>query len=64
VLLVEHDMSMVAILAEHVYVLDFGHIIAQGTPEEVRRDPLVVEKYLGADWTAADDAPRRRRAAR
>jgi branched-chain amino acid transport system ATP-binding protein len=64
VLLVEHDMSMVSALAEHVYVLDFGRIIAQGTPDEIRRNTLVLEKYLGTDWSADAPAPRRQRAAR
>lgn len=48
VLLVEHDMTLVQSLAEHVFVLDFGHIIAQGSPERVRRDPVVLERYLGS----------------
>lgn len=47
VLLVEHDMTLVQSLAEHVFVLDFGEIIAQGTPEQVRRNPIVLERYLG-----------------
>ena len=64
VLLVEHDMTMVASLAEHVYVLDFGRVIAEGTPQDIRNDPLVLEKYLGTDWADTQTAPRRRRAAR
>ena len=64
VLLVEHDMTIVARLAEHVYVLDFGRIVAQGTPEQVRRDPLVIETYLGSDWADAETTTRRSRAAR
>jgi ABC-type branched-subunit amino acid transport system ATPase component/branched-subunit amino acid ABC-type transport system permease component len=48
VMLVEHDMSVVGSLADHVYALDFGRIIASGSADEVRRDPIVVEKYLGA----------------
>lgn len=47
-LFVEHDMSLVMSLAERVLVLDFGQLIAQGTPDEVRSDPTVVEVYLGA----------------
>lgn len=49
VLLVEHDMGMVMDISSHVVVLNFGQVIASGTPEAVRRHPLVVEAYLGAD---------------
>ena len=45
VLLVEHDMTMVASLAEHVYVLDFGRVIAEGTPQDIRNDPLVPKAH-------------------
>ncbi|MEX2556995.1 MAG: branched-chain amino acid ABC transporter ATP-binding protein/permease, partial [Actinomycetota bacterium] len=55
VLLVEHDMSFVGRLAEHVYVLDFGHIIAQGTVDQIRRDPLVLAKYLGEETLHEED---------
>jgi branched-chain amino acid transport system ATP-binding protein len=49
VLLVEHDMGMVMDISSHVVVLNFGEVIAAGTPEEVRRHPAVVEAYLGAE---------------
>ena len=52
VLLVEHDMGMVMDISSHVVVLNFGQVIATGTPAEVRRHPLVVEAYLGAEATA------------
>ena len=48
VLLVEHDMSLVMGVCDHVSVLDLGRVIASGSPAEVRAHPLVIEAYLGA----------------
>ena len=53
VLLVEHDMGMVMDISSHVVVLNFGQVIASGTPAEVRGHPDVVQAYLGADDEAA-----------
>lgn len=55
ILMVEHDMQMVMSLCEHLVVLDFGRKLAEGSPEQVRSNPAVVEAYLGeADAVAAE----------
>ncbi len=46
-LLVDHDMGLVLSVCDHVVVLNFGKVIARGTPEEIRRDATVIEAYLG-----------------
>lgn len=49
ILLIEHDMKLVMNLAQNIFVLDYGEEIARGTPQEITRNPVVIEAYLGVE---------------
>lgn len=52
ILLIEHDMSLVMSLAENIYVMDYGELIATGNPEQISKNRKVIEAYLGEDLSA------------
>ena len=60
IFLVDHDMGLVLNVCDYIYVIEFGATIAEGTPEEIKRDPRVIEAYLGSSAGGARGMTRRR----
>jgi len=52
IFLIEHDMSLVMRVSERIYVVDYGQLIAEGTPGEIKRNPVVIKAYLGEEVNA------------
>jgi ABC-type branched-subunit amino acid transport system ATPase component len=53
IMLIDHRMDVIMRLCQWIYVQDFGKSIAQGTPEQIQRDPIVIKAYLGEEVISA-----------
>jgi ABC-type branched-subunit amino acid transport system ATPase component len=59
-IVIEHDMGLIMSLSDRVYCLEDGIVIAEGIPDDVRADPVVIASYLGTDRRAIDRSDLRR----
>jgi branched-chain amino acid transport system ATP-binding protein len=53
IILIEHRMEVVMELCQWIHVQNFGSTIAQGTPEQIQKDPIVINAYLGEEFTCS-----------
>ena len=60
ILIVEHDMPLLMGLCDRIYAMESGTVVAEGTPEEIRNDPVVIASYLGTDAVAIERSGKRR----